>query len=102
MDVFAAIADPTRRHMLAMLAHGEHTAGDFVRAFSNISQPAVSQHLKVLRNAELVNVRVDAQRRFYALRPQALEEVARWLAQYRRFWPSALNALEAHLDNNPH
>jgi|SRR5581483_4894072 len=101
MDVFAAIADPTRRDMLAMLASGEHTAGDFVRAFPNISQPAVSQHLKVLRNAKLVDVRVEAQRRVYSLRPRALEKVDRWIAQYRRLWPEVLDALERHLDRNP-
>jgi DNA-binding transcriptional ArsR family regulator len=101
MDVFAAIADLTRRDMLRMLASGERTAGDFVSAFPDISQPAVSQHLKVLRKAKLVDVRADAQRRVYSLRPQALEEVDQWIAQYRRFWPEVLDALEQHLDQNP-
>lgn len=101
MDVFAAIADPTRRDMLGMLARGERAAGDFVSAFPSISQPAVSQHLKVLREAKLVDVRADAQRRVYSLRPQALAEVERWIAQYRRFWSKRLDALERHLDRNP-
>jgi len=98
MDVFAAIADPTRRSMLAMLVDRQRTAGDFVRAFPGMSQPSVSQHLKVLRKAKLVEVRAEAQRRLYSLRPNALEEVDRWLAQYRRFWPPAFAALKRQLD----
>jgi DNA-binding transcriptional ArsR family regulator len=98
MDVFAAIADPTRRAMLGMLAVGQRTAGEFVSAFPGMSQPSVSQHLQVLRRARLVEVRAQAQRRVYTLRPQALEEVDRWIAQYRRFWPQALDALRRQLD----
>jgi DNA-binding transcriptional ArsR family regulator len=98
MDTFTAIADPTRRKMLAMLADTERTAGEFVSAFPNMSQPSVSQHLKVLRSARLVDVRAQAQRRVYSLRPQALEEVDRWIAQYRRFWPQAFEALRRQLD----
>jgi len=101
MDSFAAIADPTRRDMLGMLALAEHSAGDFVRAFPALSQPAVSQHLKVLREAKLVEVRAEAQRRVYSLRPAALAEIDRWIAQYRRFWPAMLDALEEHLDRHP-
>ena len=97
MDTFAAISDPTRRAMLAMLAGGQRTAGDFVSAFPSMSQPSVSQHLKVLRKAKLVEVKAQAQRRIYTLRPQALEEVDRWIAQYRRFWPQALDALRRQL-----
>lgn len=98
MDIFAAIADPTRRNMLVMLAGGERTAGDFVSAFPSMSQPSVSQHLQVLRKAKLVEVRAQAQRRVYSLRPQTLQEVDRWLAQYRRFWPEAFEALRRQLD----
>jgi DNA-binding transcriptional ArsR family regulator len=98
MDVFAAIADPTRRTMLAMLADRERTAGEFVSAFPNISQPSVSQHLRVLREARLVDVRAQAQRRVYSLRPQALEEFDQWIAQYRRFWTRAFEALRSQLD----
>jgi DNA-binding transcriptional ArsR family regulator len=97
MDIFTAIADPTRRNMLAMLAAGQRTAGEFVSAFPGMSQPSVSQHLKVLRKAKLVEVRAQAQRRIYTLRPQALEEVDRWIAQYRVFWPQAFEALRQHL-----
>lgn len=100
MDIFSAIADPTRRNMLAMLAGGERTAGDFVSAFPNMSQPSVSQHLKVLRRAKLVEVRAQAQRRVYALRPQALQEVDRWIAPYRRFWPQAFETLRRQLDHS--
>jgi DNA-binding transcriptional ArsR family regulator len=98
MDIFTAIADPTRRNMLAMLAAGERAAGELVNAFPNMSQPSVSQHLRVLRKAKLVEVRAQAQRRVYSLRPQALQEVDRWLAQYRRFWPQAFEALRRQLD----
>jgi DNA-binding transcriptional ArsR family regulator len=100
MDIFSAIADPTRRNMLVMLAAGERTAGDFVSAFPSMSQPSVSQHLKVLRRARLVEVRALAQRRVYSLRPQALQEVDRWLAQYRRFWPQAFEALRRQLEQS--
>ncbi len=101
MDVFSAIADPTRRNILAMLAVGERTAGDFVSAFPGMSQPSVSQHLKVLRKARLVEVRAHAQQRVYSLCPQALEEVDRWIAQYRVFWPQAFEPLRRHLDRSP-
>jgi DNA-binding transcriptional ArsR family regulator len=101
MDIFAAIADPTRRNMLGMLAEGERTAGEFVSAFPDMSQPSVSQHLKVLRKARLVEVRAQAQRRVYTLRPQALEEVDRWIAPYRRLWPQAFEALRRQLDQTP-
>ena len=100
MDVFSAIADPTRRNILAMLAVGERTAGDFVSAFPGMSQPSVSQHLKVLRKARLVEVRAHAQQRVYSLCPQALEEVDRWIAQYRVFWPQAFEPLRRHLDRS--
>lgn len=100
MDIFSAIADPTRRNMLAMLASGERSAGDFVSVFPNMSQPSVSQHLRVLRKARLVEVRAQAQRRVYSLRPQALQEVDRWIGQYRRFWPQAFEALKRHLDQS--
>ncbi len=101
MDIFAAIADPTRRNILAMLASGERTAGDFVSAFPNMSQPSVSQHLRVLRKARVVEVRAQAQRRVYSLRPQALQEVDRWIGQYRSFWPQAASEpLRRQLDQS--
>ena len=86
MDVFATLADPTRRRILDMLAMRECSAGELVEAFPEVSQPTISQHLKVLREAGVVVVRADAQRRIYALRPEGLREVERWIARYRRFW----------------
>ena len=83
--------------ILSMLAHGERPAGDFVDALP-IAQPTVSKHLSVLREAGLVSVRKDAQRRLYSLNPAPLKELDQWLAGYRRFWSDRLDALEAHLD----
>ena len=83
--------------ILAMLADGERPAGDFVDALP-IAQPTVSKHLSVLREAGLVTVRRDAQRRLYSLNPAPLKELDMWLARYRRFWSDRLDALEARLD----
>jgi len=82
MDIFAVIADPTRRAMLDMMANGERPAGDFVAAFPAVSQPAISQHLKVLRNGGMVEVRAERQRRFYRLKADALDIVRDWLAGF--------------------
>lgn len=92
-----ALSEPHRMAILAMLADGERPAGDFVDALP-IAQPTVSKHLSVLREAGLVTVRKDAQRRLYSLNPAPLKELDQWLAQYRRFWTDRLDALEAHLD----
>ena len=92
-----AMAEPNRLAILSMLADGERPAGDFVDALP-ISQPTVSRHLSVLREAGLVTVRKDAQRRLYRLNPAPLAELDQWLARYRRFWTGKLDALEAHLD----
>lgn len=92
-----ALAEPHRMAILAMLADGERPAGDFVDALP-IAQPTVSKHLSVLREAGLVTVRKDAQRRLYSLNPEPLMELDMWLARYRRFWTRRLDALEAHLD----
>ncbi len=97
MQAFSALADPTRRHILELLAEREYAAGDLVERFS-LSQPAVSQHLRVLRDAGLVRVRRDAQRRMYALEPHGLMEIDAWLSRYRRFWSSHLAALERALN----
>lgn len=83
--------------ILSMLAEGERPAGDFVDALP-ISQPTVSKHLSVLREAGLVTVRKDAQRRMYRLNPAPLAELDVWLARYRSLWAGKLDALEAHLD----
>ena len=96
MESFTALADPTRRRIVEMLASGELPAGDIARRFS-MSAPAVSQHLKTLKAAHLVRVRVDAQRRIYSLDPQGLGELDRWLANIRKFWTPKLDALEREL-----
>ena len=97
METFAALADPTRRHIVEMLRHGELSAGDISRRFE-MSAPAVSQHLRTLKDARLVSVRVDAQRRIYALNPVGLAEVADWVDSVRNFWNPRLDALEAELN----
>ena len=92
-----ALSEPHRMAIIAMLADGERPAGDFVDALP-ISQPTVSKHLSVLREAGLVTVRKDAQRRLYRLNPAPLAELDAWLQPYRRFWIDRLDALENHLD----
>ncbi|HEY5350238.1 MAG TPA: metalloregulator ArsR/SmtB family transcription factor [Candidatus Lustribacter sp.] len=85
MDAFAALADPTRRRIVEMLAERELAAGDIARRF-DMTAPAVSQHLKVLRAAELVRVRNDAQRRMYTLETRGLAGIDVWLTRYRHLW----------------
>lgn len=97
MDVFTTISDPTRRRMLELLRVGELPAGEFVRAFPSVTQPAVSRHLRLLHEAGLVSRRAVEQRRIYALRRDGFEPVEQWLAAFRPFWPERLDALEAHL-----
>lgn len=92
-----ALSDPHRMAIMAMLADGERPAGDFVSALP-IAQPTVSKHLSVLREAGLVTVRKDANRRLYQLNPAPLAELDGWLQPYRRFWTNRLDALERHLD----
>jgi DNA-binding transcriptional ArsR family regulator len=82
---FAALADPTRRSIVELLAERELAAGDIARRF-DMTAPAVSQHLKILRNAELIRVRSEAQRRIYALEPRGLADLDAWLSRYRHFW----------------
>ena len=98
MDVFSVVAEPTRREMLVLLAKGERSAGELVDAFPRLTQPAVSRHLRVLREARLVDVRPHAQQRIYKLRPEKLRELDRWVSIYRPFWSERLDALEEHLD----
>lgn len=97
MDVFEAIAEPNRRALLDVLADGECSAGDLVTALPDLTQPAVSRHLRVLREVGLVEVRPDGQRRIYALRADGLTEVDKWISRYRRYWADRLDALETHL-----
>jgi len=96
MDAFAALADPTRRRIVELLGRGERAAGAIVDEF-DVSAPAISQHLKALRDAGLVEVRADGQRRIYALDPAGLDEVEAWLGRVRRFWAGRLDALERAL-----
>ncbi|NUT53458.1 MAG: winged helix-turn-helix transcriptional regulator [Saccharothrix sp.] len=96
-STFAVLADPQRRRILDVLRGGERPVNDLVEGLS-VSQPTVSKHLKVLREAGLVEVRRDAQRRLYRLRPAPLAEVDAWLAPYRRMWEDSLDALERRLD----
>lgn len=96
MQAFTALSDPTRLRIVELLAEREYAAGDLVERF-DLSQPAVSQHLRILREAGLVRVRRDAQRRMYALEPRGLAEIDEWLSRYRRFWSTHLNALERAL-----
>lgn len=99
MDVFEAVAEPTRRSVLDLLARSERSAGELVAAFPGLTQPAVSRHLRILRESQLVDVRPDGTRRVYSLRPAALAELDRWLDTYRRFWGERLDDLERHLDS---
>lgn len=99
MSLFEALAEPNRRAILDLLREGERPAGDLVEALE-ISQPGVSKHLRLLREAGLVRVRTEGARRFYRLEPQGLAELEAWLAPYRRFWASRLAALEEHLEKD--
>jgi DNA-binding transcriptional ArsR family regulator len=91
-----ALADPTRRAILELLAEGERDAGSIATRFP-VSRPAISRHLRVLREAGLVRVRADAQRRLYALEPAPLAELDEWLDRYRGFWANRLDALDVHV-----
>ncbi|GHF22737.1 transcriptional regulator [Amycolatopsis deserti] len=97
-STFEVLAEPRRREILDLLRTAERPVGDLVERL-RLTQPAVSKHLKVLREAGLVEVRQDAQRRWYRLRPEPLAEIDAWLAPYRRMWHASLDALERHLDS---
>ena len=97
MSAFEVLAEPHRRHILDLLREGERSVNELVAGL-RLSQPGVSKHLRILRDAGLVEVRADAQRRLYTLRPQPLEELHQWLEPYRRLWSGQLDALEQHLD----
>jgi DNA-binding transcriptional ArsR family regulator len=96
MSPFEALADPHRRLILDLLHGHERTAGEIVAALP-LTQPGASKHLRILREAGLVRVRKDAQRRVYSLAPERLAEIDAWLAPYRQFWSSRLYAIEMHL-----
>ncbi|MBF8184636.1 helix-turn-helix transcriptional regulator [Nonomuraea sp. K274] len=97
---FEVLAEPRRRDILDLLRDGERMAGDLVDRLA-LTQPTVSKHLKVLREAGLVEVRKEAQRRWYRLRPEPLLDIDTWLTPYRRLWSDRLDALERHLDALP-
>jgi DNA-binding transcriptional ArsR family regulator len=94
--VFDVLAEPQRRRILDLLLDHERSAGEIVEAL-HLSQPGVSKHLRVLREAGLVRVRGEAQRRIYSLEAKRLAEVDAWIAPYRRLWADGLDALERHL-----
>jgi DNA-binding transcriptional ArsR family regulator len=96
IPVFEILAEPSRRRVLDLLLEQERSVTELVEAL-DMSQPAVSKHLRVLREAGLVEARVDAQRRVYSLRPEPLADVDAWLAPYRRFWRGKLASLQRHL-----
>src|SRR4051794_7018243 len=96
-STFAVLAEPNRRRILDLLRERERPVGELVGAL-RVSQPAVSKHLRVLRDAGIVEARVDAQRRLYRVRPEPLREIDAWLAPYRALWDERLDALERHLD----
>lgn len=96
-SVFEVIAEPNRRAILSLLATSERSVGE-IEAQLRMPQPTVSKHLRVLRDAGFVESQVQAQRRLYRIRPEPLQEVDAWLAQFRQFWSAHVDALERHLD----
>ena len=96
-SAFEVIAEPNRRAILSLLASSELSVGEIERELG-MPQPTVSKHLRVLREAGLVEAEVDAQRRLYRLRPESLKEIDAWLAPFRRFWSRHVDALERHLE----
>jgi DNA-binding transcriptional ArsR family regulator len=99
--VLQVLGEPNRRAILDLLRDGERPVGDLVDRLP-LSQPAVSKHLRILKQAGLVEVRAEAQRRLYRVRPEPLAELDRWLTPYRRLWTTHLDRLEEHLDARRH
>jgi DNA-binding transcriptional ArsR family regulator len=97
VSVFDVVAEPHRRRILDLLGEKERPVGELVRQLG-LSQPAVSKHLRILREAGLVEVRGDAQRRLYSVRPEPLQAIDEWLTPYRRLWAARLDDLERHLE----
>jgi DNA-binding transcriptional ArsR family regulator len=100
-SVFEIIAEPNRRAILSLLVSSQQSVGEIERQL-RMTQPTVSKHLRVLREAGFVESTVDAQRRLYRLKPRPLQEIDAWLAQFRRFWSAHVDALERHLDRMNH
>ena len=99
--LFRTLADPTRRALFERLCREGETTVGALTARAGISQPAVSKHLRILRNAGLVEVRASGQQRLYRLQPEGLRELDEWLAPYRAMWSAHLDDLERHLDSVP-
>jgi DNA-binding transcriptional ArsR family regulator len=97
MTVFDVVAEPNRRRILDLLGAHQRAVGDLVEQL-DLSQPAVSKHLRILREAGLVEVRGEAQRRLYSVRPEPLRAIDEWLSPYRRMWATSLDELERHLE----
>ena len=97
LTALQVLGEPSRRAILDLLRDGERPVGELVDRL-DLSQPAVSKHLRVLRDAGMVEARTDAQRRLYRIRPEPLAELDEWLATYRRLWATHLDRLEDHLD----
>ncbi|MDN4593034.1 ArsR/SmtB family transcription factor [Polycladomyces subterraneus] len=97
LNIFEVLAEPNRRRILDYLRVRERTVGELVEQTA-LSQPGVSKHLRILREAGLVEVRQEAQKRWYRLRPEPLAEIDHWLEPYRQFWSNKLDALEKYLD----
>jgi DNA-binding transcriptional ArsR family regulator len=96
-SAFSVLAEPSRRAILTVLASGERSVGELEAAL-NLSQPSVSKHLRVLRDAGFVEATIYAQRRVYRIRPEPLREVDAWMAPFRGYWSARVDALERHLD----
>ena len=96
-SAFEVVAEPNRRAILSLLLSSEQSVGEIERRL-RMSQPTVSKHLRVLRDAGFVEATVDAQRRLYRLKPEPLQEIDDWLAPFRQFWSAHVDALERHLD----
>jgi DNA-binding transcriptional ArsR family regulator len=96
-SIFEIIAEPNRRSILSLLGSSEKSVGEIEQQL-RMSQPTVSKHLRVLREAGFVESTVDAQRRLYRLKPEPFQEMDAWLSQFRRFWSAHIDALERHLD----
>jgi DNA-binding transcriptional ArsR family regulator len=99
MDAFGALSDATRRQVLDLLSRRERTAGELGSAFPSVSQPGISRHLRVLREAGLVRVRHQDRHRVYSLRTEGLAPVDAWISKYRGFWESELDSLESFLES---
>jgi DNA-binding transcriptional ArsR family regulator len=100
VTAYTALAEPHRRQILDLLRGGERSVGDLVDRL-DLTQPGVSKHLRVLREAGLVGARAEGRQRLYGLRAQPLAEVDAWLSPYRAYWSDRLDALERHLEENP-